>query len=145
MIRQKGRKENMKFTKGFWLVRDEYRPDYVRDFYAVEESKDAVRAYAPYKKIDGRGDTLNVGMMTFTITAPQKDVLGIHMQNHAGNYVTEPAFRLCGEIGKKPEFTRNGDDFCFRSGDLSLTVHKGDPQMHFFGRDREITCLPTMT
>ncbi len=142
---QAERQENMKFTKGFWLVRDEYRPDYVRDFYAVEESKDAVRAYAPYKKIDGRGDTLNVGMMTFTITAPQKDVLGIRMQNHAGNYVTEPAFRLCGEIGKKPEFTRNGDDFCFRSGDLSLTVHKGDPQMHFFGRDREITCVKPKT
>ena len=32
----------MKFTNGFWLVRDEYAPDYVRDFYTVEEDEDSV-------------------------------------------------------------------------------------------------------
>ena len=69
----------MKFTKGFWLVRDEYTPEYVRDFYAVEECEDSVKAYGPYKKITGRGDTLNTGMMTYTLTAPMEDVLGIRM------------------------------------------------------------------
>ena len=37
----------MKFTKGFWLVRDEYTPEYVRDFYAVEGCADSVKAYGP--------------------------------------------------------------------------------------------------
>ena len=29
----------MKFTNGFWLVRDEFQADYVRDIYEVEERK----------------------------------------------------------------------------------------------------------
>ena len=91
----------MKFTNGFWLVRDEYAPDYVRDFYTVEEDEDSVRAYAPYKKIDGRGDMLNIGVMTFTFTAPAEDVLGVKMQNHMGNYDHSPSYILGGMQGRK--------------------------------------------
>ena len=73
----------MKFTNGFWLVRDEFQADYVRDIYEVEERENELLAFAPYKQIQGRGDTLNIGMMTYTFTAPAKDILGIHMVNHA--------------------------------------------------------------
>ena len=68
----------MKFTNGFWLVRDEFQADYVRDIYEVEERENELLAFAPYKQIQGRGDTLNIGMMTYTFTAPAKDILGIH-------------------------------------------------------------------
>ena len=41
----------MKFTNGFWLVKEEYAPEYVQDIYEVEEDSESVRMYAPYKKI----------------------------------------------------------------------------------------------
>ena len=135
----------MKFTKGFWLVRDEYRADYVRDFYCVEDRGESVRAYGPYKEIGGRGDTLNTGMMTYTLTAPMRDVLGIRMQNHAGNYVTEPAFRLNGDTSRKPEILRDGNVWTFSSGKLSLKLTIGNPEFHFFGDGREITRIPAKT
>ena len=59
----------MKFTNGFWLVRDEFQADYVRDIYEVEERENELLAFAPYKQIQGRGDTLNIGMMTYTRTS----------------------------------------------------------------------------
>ena len=93
----------MKFTNGFWLVRDEFQADYVRDIYEVEERENELLAFAPYKQILGRGDTLNIGMMTYTFTAPAKDILGIHMVNHAGNYVKSPSFELYGDLDKSPE------------------------------------------
>ena len=92
----------MKFTNGFWLVRDEFQADYVRDIYEVEERENELLAFAPYKQIQGRGDTLNIGMMTYTFTAPAKDILGIHMVNHAGNYVKSPSFELYGDLDKSP-------------------------------------------
>lgn len=135
----------MKFTKGFWLVRDEYTPEYVRDFYAVEECEDSVKAYGPYKKITGRGDTLNTGMMTYTLTAPMEDVLGIRMQNHVGSYVKEPAFLLHGEIDRKPVCVRNGQEWTFSSGALSLKLSLGDPGMDFYAEGRRITCVREKT
>ena len=135
----------MKFTKGFWLVRDEYRAEYVRDFYTVEERGGAVKAYGPYKKIEGRGDTLNIGMMTFTVTSPAEDVLGIRMQNHAGNYVKTPAFTLHGEIGRLPEIRSEGGEWTFRSGALSMKLSIGSPEIRFFGEGREITRIPAKT
>ena len=135
----------MKFTKGFWLVRDEYRAEYVRDFYTVEERGGAVAAYGPYKKIEGRGDTLNIGMMTFTVTSPAEDVLGIRMQNHAGNYVKTPAFTLHGEIGRLPEIRSEGNEWTFRSGALSMKLSIGSPEIRFFGEGRELTRIPAKT
>ncbi len=139
----------MKFTKGFWLVRDEYTPDYVRDIYCVEEDEKRLRAFAPYKKIEGRGDTLNIGMMTYTFSAPMDDVLGIRMQNHMGNYVKEPAFSLGGIPQKKPELaekkTENGSSYEIKSGALSLHFSLGDPRMEFFGREKKLTHIPAKT
>ena len=56
----------MKFTNGFWMVRDEYIPSYVCDFHSVREDEEGIHAYAPYRKIESRGDQLNTGMMTYT-------------------------------------------------------------------------------
>ena len=135
----------MKFTRGFWLVRDEYIPDYVQDIYEVEEGEREIKMYAPYKKISGRGDTLNTGMMTYTFTAPAEDVLGIRMQNHAGNYVTEPSFCVdrSGEV--KPEMKCREGRYEIRSGKLSLFFKTGSPEMTFETEGKMLTCIKPKT
>ena len=135
----------MKFTNGFWLVREEFDPEYVQDIYEVEETGEGVKMYAPYKKIRGRGDTLNTGMMTYTFTAPAKDVLGIRMQNHAGNYVTEPFFRLEKEEGRRPVLRRTGDRYEIRSGKLTVSFAIGSPQMLFEAEGKPLTCIKPKT
>lgn len=135
----------MKFTNGFWLVKEEYTPRYVRDIYEVEEESREVKMYAPYKKIEGRGDTLNTGMMTYTVTAPAPDVLGIRMQNHAGNYVTEPYFRLDKGEEIRPLVSRIENRYEIRSGKLSLLFQTGNPEMTFEAEGRELTCIKPKT
>ena len=134
----------MKFTNGFWLVRDEYTPDYIRDVYTVEETEDRLAAYCPYRPVTGRGDVLNIGMMTLTFTAPAPDVLGIRMTNHAGSYLTEPHFLLSGDLARKPvwKMTDHGDgsyDYCVRSGELELRFGTGSPEFRFYGNGRPLT------
>ena len=135
----------MKFTNGFWLVKEEYAPEYVQDIYEVEEDSEGVRMYAPYKKIGGRGDTLNTGMMTYTFTSPKEDILGIRMQNHAGNYVTEPRFRLDCEEGRRPVFSREENRYEIRSGKLFLSFEIGSPRMSFWAEGKRITSIKPKT
>ena len=139
----------MKFTNGFWLVRDEFQADYVRDIYEVEERENELLAFAPYKQIQGRGDTLNIGMMTYTFTAPAKDILGIHMVNHAGNYVKSPSFELYGDLDKSPERkcekASGKEKWTLKSGNLSLEFETGSPEMKFYGNGRELTCIKSKT
>ena len=138
----------MKFTNGFWLVRDEYTPDYVRDFYTVEEDEDSVRAYAPYKKIDGRGDMLNIGVMTFSFTAPAEDVLGVKMQNHMGNYDHSPSYILGGMQGRKAlvrevknaEGGKEISSWEISSGKVSVRFSQGSPEMNYFAEGKPLTC-----
>ena len=149
----------MRFTKGFWLTKEEYTPEYVRSFYCVEEDDASVRLYGPYRQVQSRGDTLNVGMMTFQITAPAPDVLGVKMTNHMGSYVKTPAFALNGEIGRKARFSEtsgemNGQDaagsccrriWTFESGALSMQVKEGCPEVSFCAQGKEITRIPAKT
>ena len=135
--------------QGFWLVRDEFQADYVRDIYEVEERDNELLAFAPYKQIQGRGDTLNIGMMTYTFTAPAKDILGIHMVNHAGNYVKSPSFELYGDLDKSPERkcekASGKEKWTLKSGKLSLEFETGSPEMKFYGDGRELTCIKSKT
>ena len=144
----------MKFTRGFWVVRDDYTPDYVRDFFSVEEDGTSVKAYAPYKKIDGRGDMLNIGLMTYTFTAPAPDVLGVHMVNHAGNYVHEPQFAINGDEGRKAELNEGSVTLAdgsekkvweISSGRLSVIVNQGSPEMTYMAEGKELTCTKART
>ena len=135
----------MKFTNGFWLTKEEFTPEYVRGFYCVEESDEAVRAYGPYREIRGRGDTLNIGMMTFTLTAPMDGVLGVRMTNHMGNYVKTPAFALGGCPGRKAALSETGEAWIFSSGELSLEIPKAGPQVRFVARGKQLTRIPGKT
>ena len=135
----------MKFTNGFWLTKEEFTPEYVRGFYCVEESDEAVRAYGPYREIRGRGDTLNIGMMTFTLTAPMDGVLGVRMTNHMGNYVKTPAFALGGCPGRKAALSETGEAWIFSSGELSLEIPKAGPQVRFMAQGKQLTRIPGKT
>ena len=135
----------MKFTNGFWLTKEEFTPEYVRGFYCVEESDEAVRAYGPYREIRGRGDTLNIGMMTFTLTAPMDGVLGVRMTNHMGNYVKTPAFALGGCPGRKAALSETDEAWIFSSGELSLEIPKAGPQVRFMARGKQLTRIPGKT
>ena len=123
----------MKFTKGFWLTRDEYEASYVKEIYKWDSSADVLTLFAPYKKIASRGDTLNLGLTTIEVSAPMADVLKVRVTGHAGSVKKGPDFVL----EQLPPFT----DTCIstgkerasiKSGTLELEVQKGSPFLSFY-------------
>ena len=127
----------MKFTNGYWVVKPEFSPEFVREIYDYEVCGEALKLYAPYRRIENRGDTLNVGLMTYTVTAPLDGVLCVHLENHAGDNRHRPVFPLKTESGHAD--IRIEEAAVIASGSLSLRAKRGRPELCFFAGDIPLT------
>ena len=70
----------MKFTNGYWLNKPEYQINHPEESFTAEKVNDReMNIFAPYKRINGRGDELNIGMTTIKLTSPLKDIIGVKL------------------------------------------------------------------
>ncbi len=83
----------MKFTNGYWLTKDGYKINHPEESFTAEQTEKQLNVYAPYKKINSRGDELNIGMTTIKLTSPQSDVIGVKLIHFDQNEKT-PSFQL---------------------------------------------------
>ena len=62
----------MKFTNGYWLLRKEMEPAYAVEYASHQIEGSALTVYLPSKHISGRGDCLNIPMLTLTLSSDEK-------------------------------------------------------------------------
>ena len=60
----------MKFTDGYWQLRDGMSRLRPAEVESVEAGERELTVFAPAKRIERRGDTLNQPMFTITFTSP---------------------------------------------------------------------------
>ena len=123
----------MKFSDGYWMLKEgtsQYNAIEVYD-YSVEEDK--LVLYAPFKSIQTKGDTLNLGMFTIEISSPRVNVIGVKAMHHMGSNKKEPRFTLSEdktnvEIQDEPTF------LSYQSGKAKVIVskEKGKYELHFY-------------
>ena len=124
----------MKFTDGFWRVRDGVTAVYAREAYEIGVSGDALVVLAPDKVIGHRGDTLNRPLLTLTLTAPLPGVIGVRIEHHTGG--TAPrGFDLIGAQDGVGEIHVGNTEATMTSGNLVARVAKGSPWSIVFERD----------
>ena len=124
----------MKFTDGFWQVRDGVTAVYAREAYEIGVSGDALVVLAPDKVIGHRGDTLNRPLLTLTLTAPLPGVIGVRIEHHTGG--TAPrGFDLIGAQDGVGEIHVGNTEATMTSGNLVARVAKGSPWSIVFERD----------
>ena len=63
----------MKFTNGYWLDKKEYQINHPEEAFTAEQEGKELNVFAPYKRINGRGDELNIGMTTIKLSPPAED------------------------------------------------------------------------
>ncbi len=120
----------MKFTDGYWLIRDGVtllRPAEVHDHEVLhhEERGDELRVHAPVKKVLTRGDTLNTPVISVSFTAPREDVIAVRIQHFSGTPVPLPRFELEAAPDRAaPEIVHepHAATVSFRSGRLTARV-----------------------
>ena len=132
----------MKFTNGFWLMREGFDVLYAAQAYRTNVIKgpdgDSVKALVTPKVINHRGATLNIGTLDVQLDAPAKDVIRVRVQHHSGGKpaikfpVTEsPAGAVASEHESCVELT---------SGSLTARLHTGTEwNLEFLGDGKLLT------
>ena len=115
----------MKFTNGYWMIRDEYVMDFATQLVRVEKRPDRLRALAACRPIRQRGDTLNGALLTVDFTSPMPNVIRVDVTHFAGADPKTPAFELAAQP-VMPKIAEDGECASFTSGDLTARVNKGE-------------------
>lgn len=74
----------MKFTEGYWLRSERANGLFAAEGYAVEKIPGGMRILAPIKKIESRGDTLNMPTITIQFVAVGKRSISVKAWHYEG-------------------------------------------------------------
>ncbi len=130
----------MKFTSGFWKVRDEIMPLYAVEYAGSRIDGGELTVYAPGKSIKSRGDILNLGMLTIRITSPMEDVLKISVSHFEG-LADQGPFTAVSECSPRVSIVETEEDIIFQTGCTKAVVDKRPDSwgIRFYDGDRELT------
>lgn len=143
----------MKFTNGYWMIRDGVDALYAREAYelAADATTESLNVLAPTSVVRGRYDTLNLPTFNVDITTPAEGMIRVRAEHWQG--ATEyPGFPLnADEPGNRDYVTVqangngdgevgvNGADVTLTTGGLTAKVVKGAPwNLTFIGEDGKV-------
>lgn len=143
----------MKFTNGYWMIRDGVDALYAREAYelAADATTESLNVLAPTSVVRGRYDTLNLPTFNVDISTPAEGVIRVCAEHWQG--ATEyPGFPLnADEPGNRDYVTVqangngdgevgvNGADVTLTTGGLTVKVVKGAPwNLTFIGEDGKV-------
>ncbi len=115
----------MKYTEGFWLTSERARIHYASDAYFVEEIPNGMRVVAPTRKINGRGDTLNLPVITIDFTTAGKNVIAVRAWHFEAYESGEARFPLNTEP-QEYSVKISDDEAVMTTGDISVVVDRKD-------------------
>jgi len=130
----------MKFTSGFWWMRDGIEGNYPAEVYEVEKTDDTLAVYTPVQPIEGRGDTLNCRMLSVRLSSPLPGVIRVRMTHFEGARQDGPRYELADE--NPPVQISDADEkVVFTSGGLSahVSLAKKGWGIEFCEGDRALT------
>ncbi|MEU5657147.1 alpha-xylosidase [Streptomyces sp. NPDC047737] len=119
----------MKFTDGFWLMREGVRASYATEIRDVRVDPDRFTAYAAVKRVAARGDTLNTPLITVECFSPAEGVIGVRTTHHAGKARRGPDFTILPGDASAPaaRTRRDGAVTELTSGPLTLRMDGDGP------------------
>lgn len=143
----------MKFTNGYWMIRDGVDALYAREAYelAADATTESLNVLAPTSVVRGRYDTLNLPTFNVDITTPVEGVIRVCAEHWQGA-TKYPGFPLnADEPGNRDYVTVqangngdgevgvNGADVTLTTGGLTVKVVKGAPwNLTFIGEDGKV-------
>ncbi|WP_328906914.1 alpha-xylosidase [Streptomyces sp. NBC_00234] len=119
----------MKFTDGFWLMREGVRACYATEIRDLRAEDDRFTAYVAVKHVAERGDTLNTPLISVDCFSPAEGVIGVRATHHAGRARRGPDFTLLPDAGPVPpaRVRRDGPVTELTSGPLTLRMDGDGP------------------
>lgn len=130
----------MKFTDGFWRMRDGVRAVYPVQVLDAAEEPGKLVVHAPTRPLRRRADLHDTGpVVTLECSSPMPDVIGVTITHWAGGVPRGPRFA----IQEAPGETRvavGGEAAVLTSGELAVRVARGDRwRVDFLAGGRPLT------
>ena len=130
----------MKFTDGYWQLRDGVQARYPAQVYDVTAEPDALTVYAPTRKIEQRGDTLNEPLLTVRCTSPAPDVISVSVSHFLGAGPRLPQFRLAADPSTDVRVRVDESQATITSGALTARFRRGEHwALEFLADDNMLT------
>lgn len=130
----------MKFTDGYWRVREGfsvYSPAQVYD-YEIKEKE--IIIYAPYHKIENRGETLYGPLFEIHFTSPLPNIIQVKIYHFKGIIEKGPNYELFGKEDYKPEIFENEEFLRLKADKLMVKINKkGTLSYKFYFDGKELT------
>ena len=122
----------MKFTNGFWLLREGVSLSKAVQLQKTTTSAKSADLLFATRKIEHRGQTLNIGTVTVKVSSPLRDVIRIEAAHLLGG---KPPLKFqVNDEACDLETSVEGNTHTFKSGDLEARITDGDAlDLSFFG------------
>lgn len=115
----------MKFTDGYWQMRQGCAPCFAAQAYDIESDGQALTVYAPTRVIRQRGDTLNLPLLTVRYSTPLAGVIRVQVTHHQGGLPPHPQFQIA-EAPVTPQIAINAAAAELTSGELTVHIQRGE-------------------
>ena len=124
----------MKFTRGYWMIRDNFTMNYATQCVRVTPGEKELRVLAACRPVKGRGDILNSAALEVRLTAPRENIIRVSVTHFAGRNRKVPRFETM-EEETSPAILEEEGAVCFKSGGLTARVLKAEGawQVDFLG------------
>lgn len=116
----------MKFTDGYWHVREGMSVHYPVEIRDIKTEADSVTVYASTKKIRHNGETLNTPLITVKYSSPMEDVICVELIHHGGKRRRTPDFLLHTGAGGEVAVLEESGSVTLASGRMQVRVNKND-------------------
>ena len=115
----------MRFTNGFWLLREGVRAYYGKTAHRIDRTDSGLTIYSPSKVIADRGDTLNIPLITTRLHSPMKNIIGMKVTHHEGGVDRGPHFELTGDASS-PHISQDGHSYSIKNAELIASITQGE-------------------
>jgi alpha-D-xyloside xylohydrolase len=128
----------MKFTDGFWLLREGVTALHATHLQKVEQRDSGFKALVAPKVVEHRGATLNSALFELEISSPLADVIGVRVRHHRGG--DDSLSFDYSESKPATQIKEDDKSVQFSSGSLTAKLSKGESfNLEFIAEDKVIT------
>ncbi|MFE3829828.1 alpha-xylosidase [Streptomyces sp. NPDC059092] len=130
----------MKFTDGYWLLRDGVEVSSPAEAYRIDADTDALTVHAPVREIRGKGDLTMGPVVTVRCTSPMPDVIAVDVTHFSGGRPRGPELELAVDKETLVEVSVDDEAARLTSGSLSVRFARDKPwRMDFLAEGRLLT------
>lgn len=130
----------MKFTNGYWLLRDEMKAAYAVEYGSHRVYGQELTMYLPCSHIVDRGSCLNIPLLTVTLFSPMDGVIKVSAVHHDGAVYNGPFAKIyTGDAHVRIE--ENEEQLIYQTGSLKAVIDKAPNgyKMEFYEGDTFLT------